>query len=265
MTVFLEETFSGQIAVITGAGRGIGQSCAELMAQRGAKVVLIDRDIDGASRVAKQLGGVAYAADVSNLPDMEKLSEQIEQEIGPVNYLVANAGIIQNHALVPDSIDIALYDAIYAVDQRGVFITCRTFGTRMAKRGTGSIVNIASIAGMRSVPLHAYGPAKAAVIHLTQTLAAEWGPSGVRVNSVSPGYVLTPILEAAIREGLRDAAVMEKNSALGRMVSPEEIAKAVAFLLSEEASAITGINLPVENGWLVTGSWHTYGGLRKAE
>jgi NAD(P)-dependent dehydrogenase (short-subunit alcohol dehydrogenase family) len=258
-------SFSGQVAVVTGAGRGIGRSCAELISGRGGKVILIDRDMDLASAAARETGGTAYEADVSDLASMESVSKRIEAEFGPVDLLVANAGIIQNVPSPPELLDIALHDAIYAVDQRGVFITCKVFGGRMAMRGRGAIVNIASVAGMRSVPLHAYGPAKAAVIHLTQTLAAEWGRSGVRVNCVSPGYVLTPILEAAIAAGLRDASVMEENSALGRMVSPVEIAKAVAFLLSSDASAITGINLPVENGWLVTGSWHTYGGLRKRQ
>jgi NAD(P)-dependent dehydrogenase (short-subunit alcohol dehydrogenase family) len=132
----------------------------------------------------------------------------------------------------------------------------------MRTRGRGSIVNIASIAGMRSMPLHAYAPAKAAVIAMTQCLAAEWGPSQVRVNAVSPGYTRTPALQTAIDRGERDVSALEANAALGRLVEPAEIARAVAFLASPEAGAITGINLPVDCGWLVAPSWHTYGGLR---
>lgn len=258
-------SLTGRIAVVTGAASGIGRSCAELLAHRGAKVVLVDRDLKGASRVAEAIGGHVRQADVSAKAEMTAVASSIEVEIGPVDFVVANAGIIQNEPSPPERLDVALFDSIMAVDLRGVFLTCTAFGGYMAKRGKGSIVNIASVAGMRSVPLHAYGPAKAAVIHLTQTLAAEWGRSGVRVNAISPGYVLTPIIEAAIASGLRDAKVMEQNSALGRMVMPVEIAKAVAFLLSDDSSAITGINLPVENGWLVTGSWHTYGGLRSSQ
>jgi len=108
------------------------------------------------------------------------------------------------------------------------------------------------------MPMHAYAPAKAAVIAITECLAAEWGRSGVRVNAVSPGYTLTPALQAAIDKGQRDVSMLNENSALGRMVSPEEVARAVCFLASEDASAITGANLPVDCGWLVTPSWHTY-------
>jgi NAD(P)-dependent dehydrogenase (short-subunit alcohol dehydrogenase family) len=157
-----------------------------------------------------------------------------------------------------------VWDDVISVDQRGTYLACVVFGTRMTKRGHGSIVNIASIVGSRSAPLHAYAPAKAAVISITECLAAEWGPSGVRVNAVSPGHTSTPALQAAIDAGERDVALFERNNALGRMVEPVEIARAVTFLASTDAAAITGANLPVDCGWLVTGSWHSYGGLRAA-
>jgi NAD(P)-dependent dehydrogenase (short-subunit alcohol dehydrogenase family) len=112
------------------------------------------------------------------------------------------------------------------------------------------------------MPLHAYGPAKAAVISMTECLAAEWGPAQVRVNCVSPGYTRTPALQTAIDRGERDPSALADNSALGRLVEPTEIARAVAFLCSPLAAAITGVNLPVDCGWLVAPSWHTYGGLR---
>ena len=256
--------FDGRIAVVTGAASGIGRATAELLAERGAKVVLVDLDLEAAESVAAEIGGVARKADVSDQAAMRDLAEWVEENVGPVEMVVANAGIIQSKPVPPEELDVATWDAIMAVDLRGAYLTCAEFARFMTRRGRGAIVNVASVAGMRSAPLHAYGPAKAGVIHLTKTLAAEWGRSGVRVNAVSPGYVLTPVLQRAIDEGLRDPTVMEENSALGRMVMPNDIARAIAFLVSDEASAITGINLPVENGWLVTGSWHTYGGLRKA-
>lgn len=255
-------SFTGRVAVVTGGASGIGRACVELLAARGARVVVADRNEEGASMVARAVGAEARSVDVSDKPAMARLADAIERDVGPVDMVVANAGIIQSKPAAPEELDVATWDAIMAVDLRGAYLTNTEFGRHMAKRGRGSIVNIASVAGMRSVPLHAYGAAKAAVIHMTTTLAAEWGRSGVRVNAVSPGYVLTPVIEDAIARGLRDPKVMEENSALGRMVMPIEIARAVAFLLSDDASAITGINLPVENGWLVTGSWHTYGGIR---
>jgi NAD(P)-dependent dehydrogenase (short-subunit alcohol dehydrogenase family) len=124
----------------------------------------------------------------------------------------------------------------------------------------GSIINIASIPGMRSVPLHAYAPAKASVISMTCCLAAEWGRSGVRVNAVSPGYTLTPALKDAIDKDERDVFAISNNSVAGRLVEPNEVAKAIAFLASNFASGITDFNLPVDVGWLVSGSWDTYGG-----
>jgi NAD(P)-dependent dehydrogenase (short-subunit alcohol dehydrogenase family) len=154
------------------------------------------------------------------------------------------------------------YDRVTHIDQRGTYLACVVFGLPMVAARRGAIVNIASVAGMRSMPMHAYAPAKAAVISLTQCLAAEWGPAGVRVNAVSPGFTRTPGLQAAIDRGERDPANLIAMSAMGRMVEGEEIARAVTFLVSDDASAITGINLPVDCGWLVTPSWSTYGGLR---
>lgn len=254
--------YGGRVAVVTGAASGIGRSTAELLAERGARVVLADINLDVLNEVAAAVDGIARYADVSDAGGMRALAEDIEANVGPVDMVVANAGIIQSNPVPPEEIDAATFDRIMAVDVRGAFHTCVEFARFMARRRRGSIVNVASVAGIRSAPLHAYGPAKAAVVHMTKTLAAEYGRSGVRVNAVSPGYVLTPVLEDAIARGLRDVAVMEENSAAGRMVMPIEIARAIAFLLSDDASAVTGINLPVENGWLVTGSWHTYGGLR---
>ena len=122
-------------------------------------------------------------------------------------------------------------------------------------------MTIASVTGMRSTPLHAYGPGKAAVIQLTQNLAAEWGSSGVRVNCVAPGYTLTPAMQALIDAGERDLALMAAASVLGRMVSAEDVARAVAFLAGDDAASITGVVLPVDAGWLVAPTWQTYGGL----
>jgi NAD(P)-dependent dehydrogenase (short-subunit alcohol dehydrogenase family) len=132
----------------------------------------------------------------------------------------------------------------------------------MGTRRAGSIVNFASIAVIRSSPLHAYGPVKAAILKLTEHLATEWGPKGLRVNCVSPGPVLTPPMHHAIDKGLRDRKRMEATPANGRIVLPREAALSVAFLLSDNASAVTGVNLPVDNSSLVTDAWAFFGGLR---
>lgn len=257
-------SFDGSIAVVTGGASGIGAACARRLAERGARVAVVDIHEDRAREVAEGLVGHGHAAlalDVRDARAVEALARRIEDEIGPADLLVTSAGIIQM-PLPPEELSLDDWDNVVAVDQRGVYLSCLAFGRRMAARGRGAIVNIASIAGMRSMPLHSYAPAKAAVISMTECLAGEWGRSGVRVNAVAPGYTRTPALQEAIDAGRRDPTALERNSALGRMVEPDEIADAVAFLASEDARAITGVTLPVDAGWLVATSWHSYGGLR---
>lgn len=257
---------AGTIAVVTGGASGIGEACARRLAEDGARVAVIDIDAGRASQVARSLppagdGHAAFDLDVRDAEAIEAVAARVEAEVGPADLLVTSAGVIQV-PLPPEELSLADWDNVVAVDQRGVYLSCVAFGRRMALRGRGAIVNIASVAGMRSMPLHSYGPAKAAVIAITECLAAEWGRSGVRVNAVAPGYTLTPALQAAIDAGKRDVTALEQNSALGRLVVPAEIADAVAFLASDGARAITGATLPVDAGWLVAPSWHTYGGLR---
>ena len=249
------------IAVITGGTSGIGLACARELAARGAQIVLLDRDKRTAS-VARELDAASYIADVTDDEAMKQCADKIEAEVGPVEILINSAGIIQQ-PLRPDQLSMKVWDDVIRVDQRGTYLTSVVFGKHMAKRGHGAIINIASIVASRSVPLHAYAPAKAAVVAITECLAAEWGPAGIRVNAVSPGHTLTPALQDAIDKGERDVATLERNNALGRMVQPVEVARAVVFLASSDAGAITGVNLPVDCGWLVTGSWHSYGGLRQ--
>jgi NAD(P)-dependent dehydrogenase (short-subunit alcohol dehydrogenase family) len=248
------------LAVVTGGASGIGAACCRELARRGARIALLDRD-ERVHAVARDVGGRAWIVDVADEAALTGCADAIEAELGPVEVLVNSAGVIQV-PLPPDRLSMANWDEVVRVDQRGTYLAAVVFGTRMVARRRGSIVNIASVAGMRSMPLHAYAPAKAAVIALTECLAAEWGPAMVRVNAVSPGYTRTPALQAAIDKGERDVSALERNAALGRLVEPVEIARAVAFLASADAAAITGVNLPVDCGWLVAGSWHTYGGLR---
>ncbi len=249
------------VAVVTGGASGIGAACCHELAARGARLALIDRD-QRVHEVARAVGGRAWIADVADEQAIERTAQDIEAVLGPVEILVNSAGVIQV-PLAPERLEMTNWDEVVRVDQRGTYVAAVAFGKRMAGRRRGSIVNIASVAGMRSMPLHAYAPAKAAVIAITECLAAEWGPAQVRVNAVSPGYTRTPALQNAIDKGERDVSALAGNAALGRLVEPQDIAHAVAFLAGPEAAAITGINLPVDCGWLVTGSWHTYGGLRR--
>jgi NAD(P)-dependent dehydrogenase (short-subunit alcohol dehydrogenase family) len=252
-----------RVSVVTGGASGIGAACARQLASSGDLVIVADRDLERARSVADSIGGRAYSIDVGDEIAVEACAAQIERDCGAVDVLVNSAGIIQI-PVRPHDMQMSVWDDVVRVDQRGTYVACTAFARRMIERRRGNIVNIASVAGMRSMPLHAYAPAKAAVIAITECLAAEWGPSGIRVNAVSPGYTLTPALKSAIDRGERDVSSLTVNAALRRLVDPDEIGRAVAFLASDSASAITGINLPVDCGWLAGTSWSTYGGLREA-
>jgi NAD(P)-dependent dehydrogenase (short-subunit alcohol dehydrogenase family) len=254
---------TGRISVVTGGASGIGAACVRELASAGDLVVVADRDMAKAQAVAAEFGGRAYAVDVGDEQGVEACAAAIERECGAVDVLVNSAGIIQV-PVRPHDLPMTAWDDVVRVDQRGTYVACVAFARGMIARRRGSIVNIASIAGMRSMPLHAYAPAKAAVIAITECLAAEWGPSAVRVNAVSPGYTLTPALKNAIDRGERDASALTANAALRRLVDPAEIARVVAFLASDAASAMTGANVPVDCGWLAGTSCSTYGGLREA-
>lgn len=257
----MRQQLEGRVAVVTGGASGIGEACARDMAARGARLVIADINEALAQQVAASLKGAIHARlDVTSVEETEALAERVERELGPVDILVASAGVLQPPS-PPEELPMAIWDRVVAVDQRGVYVSNVAFGRRMARRGQGVIVNIASVTSFRSTPLHAYGPAKAAVASITAGLAAEWGRSGVRVNGIAPGYVATPALQAAIDDGKRDPAALIGNSAFGRLVAVEEIAKACSFLVSDEASGITGVTLPVDAGWLAATSWNTYGGV----
>jgi len=252
------------LAVVTGGASGIGAACARRLAERGARVAIVDTNQPAGEALARDLGGQAFSGDVADQQAMFRLADEIEAGMGAVDILVNSAGVIQV-PLRPADLPMAVWDEVVRVDQRGTYVASLAFSRAMLKRRHGSIVNIASMVGLRSVPLHAYAPAKAAVISMTECLAAEWGPAGIRVNAVAPGYTRTPALQGAIDAGERDVSQLTANAALGRLVEPGEVADAVAFLASRQSAAITGVTLAVDAGWLVAASWQTYGGLRSPE
>lgn len=254
--------FSGQLAVVTGGASGIGEACVKVLAAAGARVVVADRNLPAAQAVAAACGGVAVALDVGDDASVDAAVAAVQAQCGVPQVLVNSAGVLQR-TLPPDELTLREWDFVARIDLRGTYLCCARFGAAMARAGGGAIVNIASVAGMGSGPLHAYGPAKAGVINLTECLAAEWGPKGVRVNAVSPGFTATPALDKGIATRTLTPGSMSGNSALGRLIEPREIAHAVVFLASAQASAITGINLPVDVGYLVAIPWASYGGLRQ--
>ena len=250
------------LTVITGGASGIGAASVRHHVQRGDTVIVLDLASAWSEQKANTLGAHAfYECDVQNDQRLRELGELIEAEHGPVDNLITSAGILQRK-LPPEQLPMEHWDAVTNIDLRGVYLSCVVFGSKMALRGCGAIVNIASVTSFRSTPLHAYGPAKAAVAALTMSLAAEWGRSGVRVNAVAPGFTLTEAMQSAIDRGDRDPTELAEPSAMNRLVMPDEVADGIGFLLSDAARAITGIVMPIDAGWLCGSHWGTWGGMQ---
>ena len=245
------------IVLVTGGSRGIGAATATLLAEQRKKVVIVDIKPepieDGTILWPASFDVASEGSVVAGIADIEKTH-------GPISGLVNAAGIFgKMHTL--EKVRMEQWDREVNIDLRGTFMVARSVGVRMAQRRHGAIVNVASVAGMTSGPIHAYTAAKAGVIQVTQTLAAELGRAGVRVNAVSPGFTRTVALEAGIASGAMNKPLMERYAAMNRMVEPVEVAQAIAWLLSPFASAVTGVNLPVDCGFLAGSTWGAYGGL----
>jgi len=234
-------SLEGRTALVTGGSRGIGKSIAAELARAGAAVVVGYRSGgDEAEAVAGEIGGRAVQADVSD-PDEAR---RLVAEAGNVDILVNNAGITRDGLLMRMSDDD--WRAVLDTNLGGVFHTCRAATRGMLKRRSGSIVNVSSVVGVHGNPGQTnYGAAKAGIIGFTKSLARELGVRGVRANVVAPGYIDTRLTQE-LPDELKGA--MLQNTPLGRFGSPEDVAGAVRFLCSDEASFITGEVLLVDGG-----------------
>lgn len=245
----------GSTALVTGAAHGIGRAIALRLASEGAAVGVIDLDGEGAAQTAAQIeaaGGraAAFAADITDMPALAAAVAGVEEALGPVGILVNNAAF----TLAGDLHGIALeaWHREIDVNLNGTYHCLRAVLPGMQARGSGAIVNIGSVNGSRYFGNPAYSAAKAALVNLTQSVASEYGRFGIRCNAVLPGSVRTDNLTWKVRQE-RDPEVFAKLARwypLGRVAEPEDVAKAVSFLASDEASYITGTALPVDGGLL---------------
>lgn len=247
-------------AVVTGGASGIGLAVCTALRRQGAKVSMLDIAEEGRT-AAEEIGAKFHLVNVTDAAEVERIAQDLEAETPPT-ILVTCAGNLQR-TLPPAELSWPEWDRTVAVHQRGTYACCKSFGERMAKRGAGSIVTISSVAGIATGPLHAYGPSKAAIAHLSRCLAAEWGPQGIRVNCIAPGFTETQALARGVEGGALTVDRLNNSAALRRLVRADEIANAVLFLASPLASAVTGAVLPVDAGYLAANGWNAYGGLRE--
>lgn len=253
--------FKGKTALVTGGGSGIGERIALSLAAEGAGVVVSDIRADAADQVAGQIitaGGRALAvkADVAVEQEVRSMVDMALKEFGQIDLLVNCAGVLDK--IVPTTVqEVGDWQRVIDVHLRGSYLCSKIVGKQMVERRSGKIVNITSMAGVVGLPMrNAYSSAKAGMIMFTKVLAAEWARYNVNVNAVAPGYIRTRLVEKLIDNGKFSEKDIIRRTPMGRLGRTSEVAEAVLFLLSDAASYITGVNLPVDGGW---GSFGSYG------
>jgi NAD(P)-dependent dehydrogenase (short-subunit alcohol dehydrogenase family) len=255
--VYLEKLrLDGRVAVVTGAGQGIGAACARALGEAGATVVLADISGERAAQAAAELCRLGLQAhpvplDVTISSDVDAVAAEVLAQHGRVDVLVNNAGVARSDVRAEDTSD-AHWRFHMDVNLDGVFWCCRSFGRHMLAQGSGAIVNIGSMSGFivnKPQPQSFYNASKAAVHHLTRSLAAEWGARGVRVNAVAPTYIETPLTAFDITNDPEKVRTWLEMTPMGRVGQPEEIASVVHFLASDAASLLTGSIVLADGGY----------------
>lgn len=251
---------AGDVAVITGGAQGIGRCTAELLAERGYRIAIVDLQEPRATVNAIEARGgtaIGLTGDATEEALVERFVEQVFEAWGRVDVLANNAGI--SHICPAEATAARDYRRVLEVNLVAPFLLAKSFGQKMLEARKGSIVNVASVAGLVAVADRAaYNASKHGLIGLTRTLAAEWGGRGVRVNAVCPGWVKTEMDEADQAGGSYTDADITGRIPMARFAAPEDIARAIAFLADDrESGFVNGHTLVVDGGWTADGSWES--------
>ena len=244
---------NGQVALVTGAARGLGRAISLALAHAGADVALGLRDVKADAGLAAEIRAMGRRAlplqmDMSNLQQIFSAVEQAAKHFGRIDILVNNAGIApENPAELVREVD---FDQTLAVNLKGTFFASQAAVRVMIRQGSGKIINMSSQAGFAALPTESvYCMTKAAIAHLTKCLAVEWGKHNITVNAVAPTFIRTPGTESALADPAFRADTVERIAALHRIGEPMEVAGAVVFLASPAASLITGETILIDGGW----------------
>ncbi|TVQ44551.1 MAG: SDR family oxidoreductase [Saprospirales bacterium] len=250
----MEKTFEGKVALVTGGSFGIGRATAIAFAKKGARVVVSDiiEDNETLETIKKEGGeGIFVKCDVGSITDVEALMKKIKDHYGRLDYAFNNAGIEGVPAEIQDGLE-EDWDRTINVNLKGVWSCMKYQIPIMLEQGGGSIVNCASIAGLVGFPnLAPYVASKHAVVGITKTAALETAQKGIRVNAVCPGVIKTPMIDRFTGKQKEAEQAFIAKKPMGRMGEPEEVATAVLWLCSDEASFVTGQALAVDGGWIV--------------
>lgn len=248
---------ANKVAIITGGSSGIGGAIATDYAKAGMKIIITARSLEPLQKKKEELDKLGaetdyIQADVSNQKDVQRITKRAIDHFGKIDVLVNSAGI--SMASPAEELSLENWQRCLDINSTGTFMMCQEVGKEMIANKSGKIINITSIVAHAGIPNRvAYAASKGAVRQLTENLALDWGKHNIQVNSISPGYVSTPLFERLAEQGAHDKEALIARIPLGRLAKPEDIAGPACFLAAEESDYVTGVILKVDGGWLVNG------------